>query len=84
MWQADSTPWQLADSSPGEILNLLDDHSRLAVVSTCFGTLKGLDAAAANSERITGLVLAADRDYLRPRAVSRCVNAVGRRHSQGS
>lgn len=27
-WQLDSTPWQLVDGSPGEILNFLDDKSR--------------------------------------------------------
>ena len=30
-WQADTTHWQLADGSPVEILNLLDDQSRLAL-----------------------------------------------------
>jgi transposase len=29
-WQADLTHWALADSSEVEILNLLDDHARLA------------------------------------------------------
>ena len=29
-WQADTTHWQLADGTEVEILNLLDDHSRLA------------------------------------------------------
>jgi transposase InsO family protein len=30
-WQADTTHWQLADDTAVEILNLLDDHSRLAL-----------------------------------------------------
>ena len=47
MWQADSTPWQLADGSPVEILNLLDDHSRLFLNSAVYPTLKGLDAIQA-------------------------------------
>jgi transposase InsO family protein len=47
LWQGDSTPWQLADGSPVEILNLLDDHSRLLVNSTVYHTLKGLDAVHA-------------------------------------
>lgn len=47
MWQADSTPWQLQDGSPVEILNLLDDHSRLLLGSTAYPTLKGLDVVAA-------------------------------------
>ena len=42
-WQLDSTPWQLADASPVEILNFLDDKSRVALASSCFPTLKALD-----------------------------------------
>lgn len=47
MWQADSTPWLLADGSPVEILNLLDDHSRLLLNSTAFSTVKGADVVDA-------------------------------------
>jgi transposase InsO family protein len=43
LWQADATPWQLADGSSIEILNLLDDHSRLLLNSTALKTVKGLD-----------------------------------------
>jgi transposase InsO family protein len=43
LWQADATPWHLADGSSVEILNLLDDHSRLLLNSTAFNTVKGLD-----------------------------------------
>ena len=32
-WQSDMTHWQLADGSPVEILNMIDDHSRLCVAS---------------------------------------------------
>jgi transposase InsO family protein len=32
-WQADATHWQLADDTGVEILNIEDDHSRLAVAS---------------------------------------------------
>ena len=32
-WQADITHWQLADDTEVEILNIVDDHSRLDVVS---------------------------------------------------
>ena len=46
-WQLDSTPWQLADGSPVEILNFLDDKSRLALGSNCFPTLKALDVVNA-------------------------------------
>jgi transposase InsO family protein len=44
-WQADATPWQLADGSPVEILNFLDDCSRVALASSCFTTVKGHDVA---------------------------------------
>jgi transposase InsO family protein len=43
MWQGDTTHWRLADGSDVEILNYLDDHSRLLVASTAFGTVKGAD-----------------------------------------
>jgi transposase InsO family protein len=42
-WQADATPWQLADGTQVEILNLLDDCSRLALASSCFPTVKAPD-----------------------------------------
>lgn len=42
-WQADTTHWQLADGTPVEILNLLDDHSRLALASRPRRTITGLD-----------------------------------------
>ena len=32
-WQADITHWRLADHTEVEILNILDDHSRLAIAS---------------------------------------------------
>jgi hypothetical protein len=32
-WQADATHWQLADGTEVEILNILDDHSRLLIGS---------------------------------------------------
>jgi transposase InsO family protein len=43
LWQADSTHWQLADGSGVEILNCLDDHSRLLVVADAFATIKAAD-----------------------------------------
>jgi len=43
MWQADFTHWQLADGSGVEILNYLDDHSRLLLACDAFDTVKGLD-----------------------------------------
>ena len=42
-WQGDTTHWHLADGSDVEILNYLDDHSRLLVASVAFGTVKGAD-----------------------------------------
>jgi transposase InsO family protein len=42
-WQLDSTPWQLADDSPVEILNFLDDRSRVALASTALVTVKSAD-----------------------------------------
>src|SRR6266851_2604361 len=43
MWQADATHWQLADGSDVEILNLIDDHSRLALACVAFPTVKAPD-----------------------------------------
>src|ERR1700682_3469134 len=43
MWQADATHWLLADGSDVEILNLIDDHSRLVLASVTFATLKAAD-----------------------------------------
>src|ERR1041384_196958 len=40
MWQADSTHWQLADQTDVEILNLIDDHSRLVLASVALATVK--------------------------------------------
>lgn len=43
MWQADATHWLLADGSEVEILNLIDDHSRLVLASVSFPTIKASD-----------------------------------------
>jgi transposase InsO family protein len=43
LWQTDATHWALADGRPVEILNLLDDHSRLLVGSVAFATVKAAD-----------------------------------------
>jgi transposase InsO family protein len=42
-WQADTTHWALADGTDVEILNVLDDHSRLLVASRTFETTKAAD-----------------------------------------
>ena len=43
LWQADITLWQLADGSELEILNMLDDHSRLLVGSDSLARFKAAD-----------------------------------------
>jgi transposase InsO family protein len=40
-WQLDDTDWALADGQPVKILNVVDDHSRLAVASTAMLTCTG-------------------------------------------
>jgi hypothetical protein len=45
-WQADTTHWRLADGTEVEILNLLDDHSRLAVASVPRRSITGPDVVA--------------------------------------
>ena len=42
-WQADVTHWRLADHSEIEILNILDDHSRVALASLARPTMTGPD-----------------------------------------
>ena len=42
-WQADTTHWQLADGTPVEILNIIDDHSRLLVASDAYRSTKAAD-----------------------------------------
>ena len=44
-WQADTTHWQLADDTPVEILNLLDDHARLDLRSDARPTTLASDVA---------------------------------------
>ncbi len=46
LWQTDATHWQLADGSSVEILNMIDDHSRLLVASVAFATVKAADVVA--------------------------------------
>ena len=43
MWQADITAWTLADGEVAEVLNLIDDHSRLFLGSIAYGRVKALD-----------------------------------------
>ena len=43
LWQADVTHWRLADNTEVEILNILDDHSRVALASLARPTITGPD-----------------------------------------
>ena len=45
-WQADVTHWHLAHGGGVEILNILDDHSRLALASIARRTIGGHDVTA--------------------------------------
>jgi len=45
-WQADTTHWHLADGTGVEILNIIDDHSRLDLVSKARPTTTGPDVLA--------------------------------------
>lgn len=40
LWQTDATHWMLAGERTVEILNMIDDHSRLLVASVAFDTVK--------------------------------------------
>src|SRR2546425_8548891 len=46
LWQTDATHWALADGSAVEILNVVDDHSRVLVAAVPLSTVKAADAAA--------------------------------------
>ena len=43
LWQADTTHWRLADGTDVEILDFVDDHSRLCLAADAFRTVKALD-----------------------------------------
>jgi transposase InsO family protein len=46
MWQADITAWQLASGDVVEILNLIDDHSRLFLSSAAYLRVKAADVVS--------------------------------------
>jgi transposase InsO family protein len=46
MWQADITAWTLADGEVSEILNLIDDHSRLLLETRAYGRVKAPDVVS--------------------------------------
>lgn len=43
MWQTDITHWQLAEEQHAEILNVIDDHSRLFICSHAYSYVKARD-----------------------------------------
>lgn len=43
LWQADTTHWRLADGTDVEILDIVDDHSRLCLAADAFRTVKAAD-----------------------------------------
>jgi transposase InsO family protein len=49
-WQADVTHWSLADGSGVDILNIIDDHSRLLVASDARSTTKAADVVVSFHE----------------------------------
>jgi transposase InsO family protein len=52
-WQADITHWKLAGGGDVEILNVLDDHSRLLLASTARVIFKAADVVASVHEAAT-------------------------------
>ena len=46
LWQTDATHWSLSRGRGVEILNVIDDHSRLLVASVAFRTVKAADVVA--------------------------------------
>jgi transposase InsO family protein len=44
-WQSDMTHWALADATDVEIINVVDDHSRLCVASVAVGVARATDVA---------------------------------------
>jgi transposase InsO family protein len=58
-WQSDFTHWQLADGTGVEILNWLDDHSRLLLSITAFVRVTGDDVVATFSNAINDFGLPA-------------------------
>jgi hypothetical protein len=61
LWQADTTHWQLADGTDVEILNVIDDHSRLLLAADAFRTVKAV--IREDGSLIRQLTLDPSRDY---------------------
>jgi transposase InsO family protein len=53
LWQADVTHWQLANGAGVEILNIIDDHSRLAIASIARPTVTGHDVVDTFTDAFT-------------------------------
>jgi transposase len=49
-WQADITHWRRADGGEVEILNVIDDHSRLLIASKALAVFKAADVVASFHE----------------------------------
>jgi transposase InsO family protein len=58
-WQADTTHWTLADGTDVEILNVVDDYSRLLVASRAHRTTKAADVVSTFYEAVDRLGLPA-------------------------
>jgi transposase InsO family protein len=52
-WQADITHWRLADGTEVEILNILDDHSRVCIASAARRVTLGPDVVATFTHAFT-------------------------------
>ena len=52
-WQADTTHWRLADHTDVEILNIIDDHSRLNIASTARPVTLGPDVVDTFTDALT-------------------------------
>jgi transposase InsO family protein len=55
LWQADITHWTLADGTDAEILDVIDDHSRLLVASTARPVFKAGDVVTDLTEAMSRL-----------------------------
>ena len=52
-WQSDVTHWRLTDTSSVEILNIIDDHSRLLIASIARRTITGTDVVETFTDAFT-------------------------------
>ena len=71
LWQVDVTYWQLAGGRHAEILNLVDDHSRLLLASDAFSTVKAADEVRVLAEDGAFVALADHRSQSRLPAARR-------------